>query len=114
MTFSERYGYTKARDVVQLESMDDALRNSLWSVLTNFVWKEVHTSSTGTAYVSERSNVPHYNLCVALWFRFFKLPLDEIPNKWGQVLAWLKPYFFNCKWYEVYDFVEFVASNYGV
>ena len=47
-------------------------------------------------------------------------PLVSLPQKasyqlsddWTKVLAFLRQYFFGCKWYEVYDFIEFVANNY--
>jgi hypothetical protein len=33
MSFSERYGYTEVRTVVQREKMDSALRTSVWNML---------------------------------------------------------------------------------
>jgi hypothetical protein len=33
-------------------------------------------------------------------------------RQWLSVLQFLRQYFFKCEWYEVYDFVEFVANNY--
>jgi hypothetical protein len=38
--------------------------------------------------------------------------LDELDDEWERVYSYLRHYFFECKWYEVYDFVEFVANNY--
>jgi len=40
MRFSERKGYKSISDVIQLDSMDDNLRNSLWNVLDLLIWKE--------------------------------------------------------------------------
>lgn len=51
-------------------------------------------------------------LSVKLWVNYFKYPLDEIPLNWGGVKKSLRKYFFSCSWFEVYDFIEFVASNY--
>ncbi len=49
----------------------------------------------------------------ALWLNFFKKPIDTIPKYYyDEGLGALRNFFFNAKWYEVYDFVEFV-SNYG-
>ena len=42
----------------------------------------------------------------------FKKPLDQLDRKWTKVLEQLRTYFFQSEWYEVYDFIEFVANNY--
>jgi AbiJ N-terminal domain 4 len=51
-------------------------------------------------------------LCDRLWFDYFKKPLDTLGNDWAKVLLSLRKYFFACAWFEVYDFVEFVANNF--
>ena len=38
MNFSQRYGYTSVREVIQLESIDEPLRNGLWSLLKIHCW----------------------------------------------------------------------------
>jgi len=52
-------------------------------------------------------------LCQALWLPYFKKPLDTLPTNWEQILnKVLREYFFSSEWYEVYDFIEFVAQNF--
>ena len=51
--------------------------------------------------------------CRRLWLDYFKKPIDELRNDWRQVHPELRQYFFQCKWHEAYDFIEFVAGNYG-
>jgi hypothetical protein len=53
-----------------------------------------------------------------LWFRFFKKPVDEKPQMFGDKYSHepryydvLKSYFLNCDWNEVYDFIEFVVAG---
>ena len=114
MRFSERYGYKKVREIVQIDSMDEPLRNALWSMLKVFVWDHVH-ASTGMYrgyHLSNGSNEQIRNLCKRLWFSYFKKPLDQLDDEWGEVHSQLRKYFFDCEWYEVYDFLEFVAGNY--
>jgi hypothetical protein len=44
-SFSERKGLKPIKSVIQIDSMDDALRNGLWSALTIYDWdsaKPVH------------------------------------------------------------------------
>jgi hypothetical protein len=112
--FSERYGYTKIRDLVQIDSIDEPLRNALWSLLKIHIWDDVHYRSGmyGGYYLSDDSNRLLRHLCEHLWFDYFKKPLDQIDNRWTKVLEELRVYFFQCEWYEVYDFIEFVATNY--
>ena len=63
-------------------------------------------------FISASSNKKLYVLCIKLWFHFFKKPLDQLDSDRKKVLEHLRRYFFECKWYEVYDFIEFVANNY--
>lgn len=37
MRFSERYGYKPVREIIQKESMDDALKNSIWNVFKQII-----------------------------------------------------------------------------
>jgi hypothetical protein len=113
--FSERYGYKKIRELVQIDSIDEPLRNALWSLLKIHIWDNVHYASSmygGGYYLSNESNREFKGLCERLWFHYFKKPLDQLDNKWTKVLEQLRVYFFECEWYEVYDFIEFVANNY--
>lgn len=114
MRFSERYGYKSVREIVQIESMDEPLRNALWNILKLCVWDDVHASTGMYAgyYLASPANKEVAQLCHRLWHGYFKKPLDTLDNNWSEVLRVLRGYFFDCEWYEVYDFIEFVAENY--
>lgn len=114
MSFSERYGYKPVREIIQIEAMDEPLRNGLWSLLKVYCWDRARYSSGiyRRYYISENSNKELYYLCTRLWFDHFKYPLDDLGHNWPDVLKQLREYFFSCEWFEVYDFVEFVAKNY--
>lgn len=47
-----------------------------------------------------------------MWFNYFKKPLDHLDGDWKKVIEQLRRYFFECEWYELYDFIEFVANNF--
>lgn len=113
MRFSERYGFKPVKTSIQKESMDQDLKNSLWSVLKMHYWDTIRTNIYGSACsLSELGNEQLRILCQRLWFYFFKLPLDNLPmNDWGSVYAQLRDRFFKWSWHEVYDFIEFVAQN---
>lgn len=113
--FSERYGYKQLREIVQIDSIDEPLRNALWSLLKIHVWDYAHYTADvmyGGYYLSNESNRALRVLCERLWFNYFKRPLDQLDEKWTGVLEQLRTYFFQCEWYEIYDFIEFVANNY--
>lgn len=113
MKFSEKYGYTKVRDVIQLESMDLPLRNLLWNVLTVEIWKSVQIQPYEYgAYLSKDGNENILLLCQKIWIWHFKKTIDDLSDEWEEVLAEIKKYFFNCHWYDVYDFIEFIFEHY--
>lgn len=112
MQFSERYGYKKVREIIQIDSIDEPLRNGLWSLLKIHVWDNICMSSYGLHYLSDRSNSEIKQLCVLIWFHFFKEPLDQLDDKWDKAHQCIREFFFRCEWYEVYDFLEFVSINY--
>lgn len=84
------------------------LRNTLWNLLQIYVWADGNQSVVFMKHQSTQIQ----NLCHKLWFEFFKRPLDTMDPHWVNVVQALRKYFFQCEWYEAYDFVEFVAHNY--
>ena len=115
MKFSQRYGYTPAKNAIQLESIDDELRNALWSVVKLHYWDTVQSDRDIpyprlllSAYGNENLRL----FCQRLWLNFLKAPLDTLPDEWEAVYDRLRKFFFSCKWYEVYDFLEFLAQSY--
>ena len=114
MTFSERYGYRKVKETIQIESMDEPLRNGLWSLLQLHCWDHVLPSGPFNNYfINNRINPDINNLCQLLWLNHFKRPLDELSDDWNVVHRQLRHHFFDCEWYDVYEFVEFVANHYA-
>ncbi|MGC1370798.1 MAG: hypothetical protein WA824_01555 [Candidatus Sulfotelmatobacter sp.] len=107
MRFSERNSYKPVREAIQLDSMSDGLRNSLWSLLQLHVWND----ATGPGELRYESNY-FRGLCRHLWFNYFKKPIDTLPDYAFQVTQIVRGYFFSCDWYEAYDVVEFIANNY--
>ncbi|MEM9486353.1 MAG: hypothetical protein AAGA83_21970 [Cyanobacteria bacterium P01_F01_bin.116] len=103
MKFSQRIGLTPVSTALQVEDMSDDLRNSLWSILVLFIWNRpgfMHRSA-------HREDI--YNFSRNLWIHYFKRPVDEIKNVYpDDLLKIIRDYYFECPWYEVYDFLEYV------
>lgn len=109
MRFSERNGYLAPRTVLQVDSMDDALRTSLWNVVQEVIW-DSHQSRSPYSYTTHSSL---YELIKRYWRDFFKIPINDIPKNIYSVIEGVRNYFFGAKWYEVYDFIEFTTSLLG-
>lgn len=115
MKFSQRLGITPVEKILQIDSIDEELKNSLWSVLTAFYWEKFDRPKwdmgSRVDYIS-RSNIG--SLFQALWLYYFKKPIDTIPTHFYDDrggLRILRQYFFSAEWFEVYDFIEFVAAH---
>lgn len=108
MSFSERYGYVKPRDVIQLDGMDSKLRVALWNLLTLGVWDGYQHSYRFT----DPANRNLRFLTTRLWTSFYHRSLDDRPDYWGNVLDIIKGHFFSCPWFEVYDVYEFIVNNF--
>lgn len=110
-SFSERIGLSKPRTLVQVETMDEPLRNALWSaaVTTYFVY----TTSDPYAYgpgASRRYPLDELKqLLRDLWLLYFKRPIDTLRGDWNDVYEELRNYFFKAEWNQVYDFIEFAG-----
>ena len=107
-SFSERYGYKSIKNIIQAESMDDDLRISLWNALSMSYWNEAVSGHL----LSAKSNRSILWLLENIWSGYLKRPVDEIGDFWSPAHKFLKQYFNICKWYEAYDFIEFVSKNY--
>lgn len=105
MRFSQRKGLTPISDIIHINDITDTLRISIWNVFDLLVW-----STSGFTYDSyHRPKIRTF--AKALWFEYFKKPIDTIPYDGSDILNILRKYFFESDWYEVYDFIEY-ALNY--
>lgn len=94
--------------------MDDVLRTCLWSALKICYWDRAkfRRGPYGSfCHLDTEDNEILNNFCVLLWLHYFKKPLDTLSHDWEKVLYEIRDYFFKCKWFEVYDFIEFVAQK---
>lgn len=105
MLFSQRKGLKPVRSLIQTDGIDEELRNGLWDALQLAVW-----GSESSSY-NDLEDTRLQWLFTLAWHRYFKKPIDTLPYKAAEAIKTIRDYFFRCKWYEAYDFVEFVAGN---
>nr|VFJ90242.1 MAG: hypothetical protein BECKH772A_GA0070896_1002015 [Candidatus Kentron sp. H]VFJ92414.1 MAG: hypothetical protein BECKH772B_GA0070898_1002915 [Candidatus Kentron sp. H]VFJ99015.1 MAG: hypothetical protein BECKH772C_GA0070978_1002814 [Candidatus Kentron sp. H] len=114
--FSQRKGYKPLEKAFQRKSIDEELRNRLWSGLQIVVWDKWRARDD--FYDFDDASKAVNGLLDRFWLDFFKRPLDTRPvfkpsYNGSEKTAYeiLRRFFFDAKWYEVYDFVEFVLKN---
>lgn len=96
------------RKLLQIDSIDISLRNRLWNALTILYWNDMKPIGA-SIFASGYSR----GMIVKLWQDFFRKPLDETEDYWwSKTYSKIRIYFYGFKWYEVYDFIEFMANNY--
>lgn len=105
MRFSQRMGLTPVKTALQRESMDGELRNGIWNVLELFWWREQTERLPSGQTRGDR-------FFYYLWRDFYKQPVDAIPHLPVGRMRKVRASFFEMKWHEVYDFLEFAANNF--
>ena len=111
-TISQRYGHTSLESAFQRESIESELRTKLWNVLKVSIWDRYERRNREYDDFTKRID----NMVRRLWFSYFNRDLDRLPDfngSNGQNGAYqvLKEYFFACKWFELYDLLETIASD---
>ncbi len=90
-TFSERKGLKPVSEIIQIDSMNEALRNSLWNALDVALWSTVD-------FIDRDYSEPHIQpLSRSIWFHYFKKPIDSRPNLAHKILTAIREYFFSCQ-----------------
>lgn len=100
MRFSQRLGLTEVRSVVQIESIDDPLRNKLWSLLY------VLLDRNSAIEYSNRRDLYHQ-----VYLNFLHAPIDRIPDYSYTANDELRGYFYSDEWHKPYDLLEFVLQH---
>lgn len=116
MKFSQRIGKKPIKSVLQLESIDDDLKNRLWNIFRcNFL------DMFEDVFILEQST-EKAQICELIWISFLNRPIDEIPKYENTVYGTYAVYanltidqfrhwFFNIsEWYDIYDLIEYVCD----
>jgi len=101
MKFSQRIGQTPLTKKLQIESIDEELKNGLWNIYDIFILNGISTE-----YSYQWGVEPSTFFSRCLWLNYFKKPVDRIPNYFSGVRSYIREYFFSCSWFQIYDLVE--------
>lgn len=102
MKFSERIGIIKAKDTIQIDFIDDDLRNGLWNAFQIFYLDKVNSD-----WLNRSEYLLFFKL---LWHNFFKIPLDTLDLWFPTTRREIREWFYEWEWYEVYDFIEYISN----
>jgi hypothetical protein len=106
MLFSKRQGFRTAEQAIQLNNLDPGTRAGLWDAVKIFLWDNAgirEYESTDSSNIVDQIHV--------IWHNYFKLPLDTIPHELCKAIEVVRQHFFEREWFEVYDFIEFIAPK---
>jgi len=95
LTFSQRKGLTPAPEPVQLKSLDDRLRNDLW----NFLYSELLSPYPQSTPYTLRN----------FWWHHYGQPIEQYDPP--RLASAMRATILEREWYEVYDLLEFLASE---
>jgi len=110
--FSIRYGHKETSNVLQVESMSDALSNSLWNCILKHYFNEKNTIRDSSGYAGGPwMSKPLYKTIEEFWINYLKEPIDQINDHWEPMYKMIRKMFLYGDWHFVYDFIEFFANN---
>jgi hypothetical protein len=99
MKFSEKHGYRPVRSVIQAETVDQPLKNGLWSEFHSLFY--LHFPSDNL-----------YAWMEILWKSHFKKRIDKMEEYPDPFLSDVHTHAFSDEWYEIYDFLQFVLETF--
>lgn len=104
MRFSERIGKRQSKVEIQIDSIDQELKNSLWNIICMFINEPMEKRQ----WISDSN---YKSMVDQIWFSFFKEPIDQIPVSTERVAREFRKRFFTWNYLEIYDFIDFIASR---
>lgn len=108
MDFSQRMGLLPASKVIQTNSIDMDLRNALWNILSECYWGTFYPDYSGHKILAG-SNFEEFSR--ALYTRFYKTLLDDLPWGWQAILDQMKKEIVSGVWHRTYSLLEFIIEN---
>lgn len=113
MLFSQRYGLKAIKKIIQIDFVDEDLRNSLWNCLSLVYLHLLKKKYTVVIYARRSLTGEGKTFISKLWAVYFKKPIDTISDDaYEKIYEKIRDYFFTAPRYEVYDFIEFFAATY--
>ncbi len=111
LRFSDKYGFTKPRDIFQIKDIDDTLRNRLWNtVKVKFI--DVLVAGNYDSESFTLMNSKDKDFIVQVYDSFFKDHIDPLQFSKSKIRADIKERFFKLEWHDTYNLLEFLPCVY--
>ena len=107
--FADRFEYIHPTFDLKAGEMPEQLRNGLWdAICLTFFEKIAKYDICGTqAHFTDQ----FLEITSLIWFIFFRRPIDTRNVDAKLVVKEVRHFFFNAKFFEIYNFVEFLARS---
>lgn len=106
MKFSQRKGYSPIQDQIQIDWISEHTRIQLWNVLWIYILDYESKYSLFYSWPAEKTRT----FGKLIYMNVFNKTVDSLPDNLDIFLNEIKAYLFNCKWFEVFDFLEAFLS----
>ncbi|MBX7241721.1 MAG: hypothetical protein K1X92_08220 [Bacteroidia bacterium] len=99
LSFSQRIGITPISGAMQINYINEDLKNTLWNIYSKYLFMPI--KNVGGGYETHFSD--------GIWHNFFKKTLDSKPFRFKESLHdfFLSP---ETAWYKIYDLIEFSSK----
>ncbi|WP_200383208.1 AbiJ-NTD4 domain-containing protein [Thiococcus pfennigii] len=114
MLFSQRIGKRPITKSLQLEGMDEALRNTLWTIIYERHISQYRDPTAGGTWGPppiRSSNLEPF--IFDIWYQVWQAPSDTIPQAANDAIKRVREYYFECEWYAAYDILQLSIDNYN-
>lgn len=101
--FSAREGYKEVDDALKVGELDERGRTRLWSALI----KRLEDSEYHTSNVSSGKRETFRSF----WCEYLAHRRDAIATKWTDNLQWLRRWYEQASWFEIFDLLEIAAQS---
>jgi len=111
MKFSDRFGYSIPKTIIQNDNIDNDLKNQLWNAVYMFYFSEFNSKWINSRENNNDRDKARIILLNRLYLYYFKNTLDQRPIAINTLVIDFKNYFFNTQWFNIYNFLEFIVDN---
>jgi len=109
--FSEKYGH-KVRDALQVESMDDGLKNRLWNQFLEFYIHSIDIGGSHIQFIYAIKDNKDKDFFRKLYDSFFKTSIHPSVVNIYEIQREIEKFYLKMKWFEIYDFIEYISVIY--
>ena len=116
LRFSQRIGKEPVpATVIQTDTMDDPLRNAVWSALHVMIFEDVHERLGRRPYYWQPEGDPvddydFHEFFLRIWDRFLEEPVDTIPSLGKEAVEHIRKRFFSADPMDAYNLLDVIIE----